>query len=292
MELSSSQIEEFEERGFLFFPELLKSHEVKLLTDRLEGLYSRTGPEVVREKKGDGIRLVYGTHEYCQPYGRLSVLPRLLQPVRKLLRSEVYIHQSRLNPKHGFSGGAWNWHQDFGTWHREDGMPEPKCVMTAVLLHESGPVNSPLLLIPGSHRIGMTNEVKPEEGATGYTVMEIDENQISDLAERHGIEAIIGKPGGVAYIHCNLVHGSAPNISPWPRAILYINYNSIDNQPTGGNDRAWFHNNPNREALLAQQNPDLEYFFFQKRELRYSKRPVEGVFSGLPAGWWLRQKRF
>ena len=51
MELSSSQIEEFEERGFLFFPELLKSHEVKLLTDHLEGLYSRTGPEVVREKR-------------------------------------------------------------------------------------------------------------------------------------------------------------------------------------------------------------------------------------------------
>ena len=187
MELSSSQIEEFEERGFLFFSELLKSHEVKLLTDHLEGLYSRTGPEVVREKKGGGIRLVYGTHEYCEPYGRLSMLPRLLQPVRQLLRSEVYIHQSRLNPKHGFSGGAWNWHQDFGTWHREDGMPEPKCVMTAVLLHESGPVNSPLLLIPGSHRIGMTNEVKPEEGATGYTVMEINENQVSYLAERHGI---------------------------------------------------------------------------------------------------------
>ena len=104
----------------------------------------------------------------------------------------------------------------------------------------------------------MINEVKPEEGATGYTVMEIDENQVSDLAERHGIEAIIGKSRGVAYIHCNLVHGSAQNISPWPRAILYINYNSIDNQPTGGNDRAWFHNNPNREALLAQQNPVLE----------------------------------
>ena len=65
MELSSSQIEEFEERGFLFFPELLKSHEVKLLTDHLEGLYSRTGPEVVWEKKGDGIRLIYGTHKYC-----------------------------------------------------------------------------------------------------------------------------------------------------------------------------------------------------------------------------------
>ena len=89
-------------------------------------------------------------------------------------------------------------------------------------------------------------------------VMEINENQVSDLAERHGIEAIIGKPGGVAYIHCNLVHGSAQNISTWPRANLFINYNSIDNQTTGGNDRARFHNNPNREALLPKQNPDLE----------------------------------
>ena len=80
MELSSSQIDKFEERGFLFFPELLKSQEVKLLTDHLEGLYSRTGPEVVREKKGDGIRLVYGTHEFCQPYGKLLELPGFCSP--------------------------------------------------------------------------------------------------------------------------------------------------------------------------------------------------------------------
>ena len=128
-------------------------------------------------------------------------------------------------------------------------MPKPRCVMTAILFHESGPVNSPLMLIPGSHKIGMLEEVTPEEGSRGYTVMEIDEKLVENLAERHGIETIMGKPGGVAFIHCNLVHGSSPNISPWPRAILYINYNSVENIPTGGNDRAWFHNNPNREAL-------------------------------------------
>ena len=101
MELSSSQIEEFEERGFLFFPELLKSHEVKLLTDHLEGLYSRTGPEVVREKKGDGIRLVYGTNEFCQPYGRLSV------PIE----SKAWFQRGSLELAPGFrhmAQGRWN----------------------------------------------------------------------------------------------------------------------------------------------------------------------------------------
>ena len=62
MELTSAQIAEFDERGFLFFSELLKSSEIKLLTDHLEDLYSRQGPEVVREQEKDGIRLIYGTH--------------------------------------------------------------------------------------------------------------------------------------------------------------------------------------------------------------------------------------
>ena len=36
MELTSAQITEFDERGFLFFPELLKSSEIKLLSEHLE----------------------------------------------------------------------------------------------------------------------------------------------------------------------------------------------------------------------------------------------------------------
>ena len=34
----------------------------------------------------------------------------------------------------------------------------------------------------------MLEEVTPEEGARGYTVMEIDEKLVGNLAERHGIE--------------------------------------------------------------------------------------------------------
>ena len=81
-------------------------------------------------------------------------------------------------------------------------MPKPRCMMTAILFQESGPVNSPLMLIPGSHKLGMLEEVTPEEGARGYTVMEIDEKLVEKLAERHGIETIMGNPGGVvAFIH-------------------------------------------------------------------------------------------
>ena len=110
MELNSLQIEEFDEKGFLFFSDLFESNEIDFLKKHLKELYSRKGPEVVLERDGIGIRLIYGTHQYCEPFGRLTVLPRLLTPVQQLLQSKVYIHQSRLNPKNGFNGEVWNWH--------------------------------------------------------------------------------------------------------------------------------------------------------------------------------------
>jgi ectoine hydroxylase len=249
MHLTSQQIEEFDERGFLAFPGLLDAEEVTVLNGERRHLYAREGAEVVREKTSDAIRLVYGAHDYSEPFRRLSLLPRILNPVRQLLRGDAYIHQSRLNPKQGFTGGQWNWHQDFGTWHREDGMPEPRCVMTAIMLDSASAVNGPLLLVPGSHRHGEVQEVSPEADAKGYTVMQISEPMLEALASEGGIEALTGPAGTVAFIHCNLVHGSANNVSPWPRAIMYMNYNRTDNMPTGGNERAWFHNNPDRTAL-------------------------------------------
>ena len=80
MELSSSQIEEFEEHGFLFFPELLKSHEVKLLTDHLEGLYSRTGPEVVREKRHTAYDWSMGPMNSANLMGNSRCFPDFCSP--------------------------------------------------------------------------------------------------------------------------------------------------------------------------------------------------------------------
>ena len=70
-------------------------------------ILGRRGPEVVPEKDDPTVaRLAFGAHVYSEPFRCLSLLPRLLNPVRQLLRDDVYLHQSRLNPKPGFGGGA------------------------------------------------------------------------------------------------------------------------------------------------------------------------------------------
>ena len=44
-----------------------------------------------------------------------------------------------------------------------------------------------------------------------------------------GIVAPTGKPGGMLMFHGNLVHGSAGNITPFPRRIVYLTLNAVSN---------------------------------------------------------------
>jgi ectoine hydroxylase len=47
--------------------------------------------------------------------------------------------------------------------------------------------------------------------------------------QQGGIVAPTGKPGGLLLFHGNLVHGSAPNITPYPRKIVYLTLNAVSN---------------------------------------------------------------
>ena len=245
MKLNETQIAEFEERGYLFYPSLLDAAEVAALQKALPEIMNRPGPEVVRES-GDptAARLVFGAHVFSEPYRRLSLRPRLVNPVRQLLGDEVYLHQSRLNPKQGFGGGnAWDWHQDYPPWHKIDGMPRPKCIMASVFIDECSAVNSPLLVVPGSQRHGLLeSKLHDDAKGKGYELHHIDHVTMERLAEEGGIEALVGPAGSVALVHCNVVHGSANNVSPWRRAILYLIYNAVSNACTG-TQRPWYQNN-------------------------------------------------
>jgi Phytanoyl-CoA dioxygenase (PhyH) len=52
---------------------------------------------------------------------------------------------------------------------------------------------------------------------------------ITRLVEEGGIVAPTGKPGSVLMFHGNLVHGSASNITPYPRRIVYLTLCAVSN---------------------------------------------------------------
>ena len=47
---------------------------------------------------------------------------------------------------------------------------------------------------------------------------------VADAASEHGIVPLMGPPGTVIVFDCLIIHGSAPNVSPWPRRIFYMNF--------------------------------------------------------------------
>src|ERR1700752_4924209 len=64
------------------------------------------------------------------------VHPRLIRPVEQVFGEKLYMHQYKINAKAAFEGDVWQWHQDYGTWARDDGMPEPRAMNIAVFLDE------------------------------------------------------------------------------------------------------------------------------------------------------------
>jgi ectoine hydroxylase len=52
---------------------------------------------------------------------------------------------------------------------------------------------------------------------------------ISRLVEQGGLVAPKGPPGSLLMFHCNLVHASPDNISPWGHTIVYISVCHLDN---------------------------------------------------------------
>jgi ectoine hydroxylase len=98
----------------------------------------------------------------------------------------------------------------------------------AVFLDEVMPINGPLMLVPRSHTNGVL-AAEHDTSTTSYPLWTLDEATVTDIVEKGGIVAPTGKPGGLLLFHGNLVHGSAGNITPFPRKIVYLTLNAVSN---------------------------------------------------------------
>lgn len=227
MRLTDEQIETFNTEGWLFLPELFTPEEVALLKREAESIYNEDRPEVWREKDG-APRTAFAAHTYNEAFRLLGAHPRLIEPIEQLFGEKLYMHQYKINAKAAFTGAVWQWHQDYGTWKRDDGMPEPRAMNISVFLDEVMPINGPLMLVPKSQTAGNLKASHDIE-TTSYPLWTLDQETVTRLVAEGGIVAPTGKPGGVLLFHGNLVHGSSGNITPYPRKIVYLTLNAVSN---------------------------------------------------------------
>ena len=227
MQLTEAQTAQFDREGWLFLPEVFAPDEVSLLRREAERLFRTERREIWRETSG-APRTAFAAHTYNEAFRLLGAHPRLIRPVEQVFGEPLYMHQFKINAKAAFDGEMWQWHQDYGTWARDDGMPEPRAMNIAVFLDEVMPINGPLMLVPRSHSHG-TFEAGHDTRTTSYPLWTLDHATVQRLVDAGGIVAPTGQPGGVLMFHGNLVHGSAGNITPYPRKIVYLTLNAVSN---------------------------------------------------------------
>ena len=228
MQLSQEQLARFERDGYLFFPSLFKSEEIRVLSSEVPGLYAQHRPENVREKGSDAVRTNFAAHLYSAPFARLARHPRMVLPVKQMFGEDVYMHQFKINGKMAFDGDVWQWHQDYGTWKNDDLMPEPRAMNVAIFLGEVNEFNGPLMFIPGSHKLGVL-DAQHDTATTSYPLWTINHDTIRKLVERGGIVAPKGPAGSMILFHSCLVHASTSNLSPWDRISVYLSLCAVSN---------------------------------------------------------------
>jgi ectoine hydroxylase len=228
MKLTSEQLTEFDREGWVFLPEVFSQAEIDVLVGEVPKIFAMRRQEVWRDKDGEAVRTAFAAHTYNEAFRRLGAHPRLLEPVMQLVDGPVYMHQFKINGKAAFDGDVWQWHQDYGTWARDDLMPEPRAMNIALFLQEVTEFNGPLMFIPRSHKAGVI-EAGHDTLTTSYPLWTLDKQTVTRLAEEGGMVAPKGKAGSVLLFHSNLVHASPGNISPWDRTIVYLSLCHVDN---------------------------------------------------------------
>jgi ectoine hydroxylase-related dioxygenase (phytanoyl-CoA dioxygenase family) len=223
--LTPTQLQHYQEQGYVVVPALFTSEEAALLLD------TSTSDAVISEKSYDLLdasgfktRLALWYTPGDDVYGAMSRSRRMVTAVEQLLGGPVAHYHSKVMQKAPRTGGAWEWHQDYGYWYK-NGFLFPDMLSVMIALTPSTVENGCLQVLPGSHRMG-----RVEHDVTGEQVGANPE-KVAAYAECQPVVYAELQPGDALFFHCNLLHCSGQNTSENPRWSIISAYNRADNKP-------------------------------------------------------------
>jgi ectoine hydroxylase len=263
--LSTEQIATYEREGFLEIPSLFSETETAVLRADLARIFSLDRPEVPRSASGVPL-LAHRLERYSEAFALLLRHPRMVEPAMQLLDGPVYSHQFKVVTKPPFGKLDLPWHQDYGTWHAIDEMPECRAMNFALFLHDVNEFNGPMILIPRSHQEGVLDApVEPLDGSSAFA--KLSDVTVTRLADAHGMVAPKGVAGTGLFFHGCLAHASVPNISPWPRDNVYSSLNHVENG-IRNHGRPEFYANHKIDELIPLPDDCLKRFAQEQHGVR------------------------
>jgi hypothetical protein len=160
-------------------------------------------------------------------YGLLTRSERIVHSVHQLLDGSAPVchFHSKLMQKEPRVGGAWEWHQDYGYWYKNEFLLPDQMLSVMVAITEATRENGCLQVIRGSHKMG-----RVEHGFAGEQVGA--SQRYVDLAlQTMDLVYVQLQPGDALFFHSNLLHRSEANLSANARWSLISCYNRASNVP-------------------------------------------------------------
>ena len=223
--LSSQQLQQYDESGYVLIGGLFDSEEIELLR-RSAKEDKQLDEHAFGRNDGEGgtVRLSLWNHPGEGIYGAFARCNRMVSIAGQLLRDEPYHYHSKMIMKDPRIGGAWAWHQDYGYWYR-NGVLTPNLVSAFIAVDAATRENGCLQVIEGSHRCGRIDHQLTGDQAGA------DPERVEALLQRMKLIYVEMDPGDVLFFHSNLLHRSDQNRSQLPRWSMICCYNARSNDP-------------------------------------------------------------
>ena len=226
--LSPQQIAAYHEDGYIIVRNFLTKEEVTKLH------HIATGDDTMKnhafdlnDQTGKKTKLALWYTPGNDAYGLLTKSERMVHSVDQLMDGGTAVchFHSKLMQKEPRVGGAWEWHQDYGYWYKNEFLLPQQMTSVMIAITEANKANGCLQVIKGTHKMG-----RIEHGFAGEQIG-ASQHYVDLALKTMELIYVDLQPGDALYFHPNLLHRSEANLSENPRWSLISVYNRSGNVP-------------------------------------------------------------
>jgi ectoine hydroxylase-related dioxygenase (phytanoyl-CoA dioxygenase family) len=234
--LTPAQVDQYHKDGFVVLKKFCSKQEIeKLYQVALQDDAMRKNALDLNDQSGKKTKLSLWFTPGNDVFGYLTRSERMIQSIAPLLDSDTPVchFHSKLMQKEPKVGGAWEWHQDYGYWYKNQFMFPDQLISVMVALTDANKENGCLQVIRGSHKLGRVNHGFAGEQVGADAVMVENALQTMELlyCELQAGDALI--------FHSNLLHRSEANLSDHPRWSIISCYCSQSNIAYNETSTSW-----------------------------------------------------
>jgi ectoine hydroxylase-related dioxygenase (phytanoyl-CoA dioxygenase family) len=234
--LNDEEVRLFHRDGYVIVKNFFSPEEI----DKLYGI--ATSDQVMRQnavdlndQSGKKTKLTLWFTPGDDVYSLVLRSERMVKSVARLLDSDTPVchFHSKLMQKEPKVGGAWEWHQDYGYWYKNQFLFPDQLVSVMIALTAATKENGCLQVLKGSHKLGRVNH--------GFAGEQVGADMVMVNHCLHTMEHIFVElePGDALFFHSNILHRSEANLSDQPRWSLISCYNSLSNPAYNDDSASW-----------------------------------------------------